>query len=159
MEIDDSVAHTGDKSLKVVGIAATGVPYNARIHQGGISVQDDQIFSVTFWAKVDATEGGSREVEVNARMDIEPWSGFHWDTIILDSTDWKEYSHTFAVKTDEPGEMWIGLSIADSDVDFWIDDVGLFHGGPPDEIERIEMAVRPADKLPTSWGSIKSHFP
>ena len=45
--------------------------------------------------------------------------------------------------------------VAQSDVDFWIDDFRFFEGGPGSEIEEEEEAVSPTDKLPVTWGSIK----
>jgi hypothetical protein len=156
LETDDSVAHTGEKSLKVVGIIATGTALNARIRHGAIPVKVGETVTVAFWAKVDANEGHSREVDVSAQMQEEPWSGFYRNTIVLDSTDWKEYTDTFVATTD--GVMWIGLSVAQSDVDFWIDDFRFFEGGPSDEIKEIESAVNQMCRVPTSWGSVKSRY-
>jgi len=93
------------------------------------------MFTIAFWAKVDAQEDQNREVNVSARMENEYWPGFHSNTIMLDSTDWKEYTDTFIVPLNPTGGIWIGLSVAQSEVDFWIDDFRFFEGQPADEIK------------------------
>jgi hypothetical protein len=85
----------------------------------------------------------------------DPWPGFYSKTIVLDSTDWKEYTDTFVMEADAAEGVWIGLSVAQSDVDFWIDDFRFFEGGPSDEIRPVETAVSPIGKLLIPWGGIK----
>jgi hypothetical protein len=155
LEIDDSVAHTGKRSLKVVGIIATGTALHAKVRHDSIPVEGGKTFTIAFWAKVDAKEGQSREVDVSAQIQDDPWPGFHSKTILLDSTDWKEYTDTFVVTSDTAETVWVGLSVAQSDVDFWIDDFRFFEGGPTDEIKAVETAASPMGKIPASWGGIK----
>jgi hypothetical protein len=152
LEIDNSAAHTGAKSLKVVGITATGTPSHTKLRYGPIPVEGDGTFNLTFWAKVDTNEGMEREVEVSMRLDDELWPGDYRNKIILNSPEWKKYSDTFTVITDIPTDIWVGLSIAQSDVDFWVDDFKLV------EVEQPSKAVAPYDKAPTLWGSIKSGY-
>jgi hypothetical protein len=54
-------------------------------------------------------------------------------------------------------DMWVGLSIAQSDVDFWIDDFRFFEGEPWDEkdVDPEKFAVDSVDKLISAWGKIK----
>ena len=54
--------------------------------------------------------------------------------------------------------MWVGLSIAQSDVDFWVDDFGLFEGGPSDKIEQLLLTVKSVGKLPVFWADIKKGY-
>jgi hypothetical protein len=159
LEIDDSVAHTGTRSLKVVGIIDTGDPLHVQVSHGSVPVENGKVFTVAFWAKVDAEDGQSREVNVSVRMEQDLWPGFQRsEAIVLDSTDWKEYTDTFVLPSDAAGNAWVGLAISQSDVNFWIDDFRFFEGGPTDEIKAAESAVSPVDKLPVSWGGIKDRY-
>ena len=157
MEIDDTVAHTGEKSVKVIGISATGVPWHTKvICLDHIPVEEGKPFTAAFWAKVDENEGQAREVELSVQMRNEPWPGSYNRAIVLDSTDWKEYTDTFIAKADEAGTMMIGLSVAQSTVSFWIDDFRVFEGDPADEIGAVRSALSPRGKLVAPWGAIKS---
>ena len=159
MEIDDSVAHTGKKSLKVVGIVATGTPWHTKVRHESVPVENGKTFTVAFWAKVDAEEEQSREVDVSVQLQDDEWPGSYNNTIVIDSTDWKEYTDTFAITADVVESARIGLSVAQSDVDFWIDDFRFFEGEPVvDEIKEAEKEVSPMDKLPASWGKIKAGY-
>ena len=76
------------------------------------------------------------------------WPGFYDATIILDSTDWKEYTHTFVLENEDLlNEVRVGLCIAQSDIDFWIDDFRFF--------EDTSKAENSAGKRPLTWGKIK----
>lgn len=158
MKIDDSVVHTGKRSLKVVGIIATGKALNAKVRHESVPVENGKTFTVAFWAKVDAKEGQSREVDVSVQMLHDPWPGFYNKTILLDSTDWKEYTDTFVVTADVVEDVWVGLSVAQSDVDFWIDDFRFFEDEPVDEIKDVEKSVSPMGKLSVRWGDIKGRL-
>lgn len=142
--------------MRIVGINATGTPAHSTIHHNGVPVENGKAFTIAFWAKVDAMEGQSREVDVSVRMEQDdPWPGFYRKTIVLDSTDWKQYTDTFIVTTDVIENIWVGLSVAQSDVDFWVDDFRFFEGGPTDEVRLVETAASQMNKLPVSWGGIK----
>ena len=157
MEIDDKVTHSGTKSLKIMGIAATGIPFHTKVCHDIIPASTDEILTIAFWAKVDAEQGENRRLELSVRALEDSWPGFHNEPIVLDSTDWKEYTHTFVITKEDVREVWVGLSVAESDVSFWIDDFRVFEGGPDDETGKnyVETAVSAMDKTSTSWGSIK----
>lgn len=156
MEVDETIAHSGKKSLKIIGITATGIPWHSKVRYELLPTVKDETLTVAFWAKVDAEQGKWRDVQISAQLENEPWPGFYNWTIQLDSTEWKEYKHTFAVTEDKGDNIWIALSVAQSDVDFWIDDFRLFEGGPEDEIIVDETPVNPDGKVPKSWGDIKN---
>jgi len=158
LEIDESLVHSGTRSMKVVGIVATGVASHTRLNHDLVPVEGGKFFTVAFWAKVDANEAQSRTVDFSTQMEAHPWPGFYKETIVLDSTDWKEYTHTFLVTAGESERMWFGLLIAESDVDFWIDDVRFYEGGPVDEVSYNETAVKPVNKRCVSWGRIKKRY-
>ena len=65
MEIDDKVAHTGGKSMKVIGIVATGTASHTKVQHEIIPATSGETLTVAFWAKVDAEQGQSREVKLS----------------------------------------------------------------------------------------------
>jgi len=152
--------HTGKRSLKVEGIIASGTNWHAKVRYESMSMEANRKFTIAFWAKVDANEGQSREVTTSVQMQHDPWTGYHSQTIILDSTEWKEYFDTFTANGDVVEDMWVGLSIAQSDVDFWIDDFRFFEGEPWDEkdADLEKFAVNSMDKLISAWGRIKVSY-
>lgn len=152
------MAHTGGKSLKIEGVIASGTNWHAKVRHESTSMESGKTFTIAFWAKVDANDGNSREVTTSVQMQHDPWTGFQSLAIVLDSTDWKEYFDTFVASADVVEDMWVGLSIAQSDVDFWLDDFRFFEGDPVDEIKPLATAVSPMYKLPVSWGSIKDRY-
>lgn len=125
-----------------------------------MSMEQGKKFTIAFWAKVDADEGNSREVTTSVQMQRDPWTGFHSQAIVLDSTDWKEYFDTFTAIAEVEEDMWVGLSIAQSDVDFWIDDFRFFEGDPEDEIgvDPEKFAVSPMMKSASTWGEVKDRY-
>ena len=156
MEIDGSVSHTGRKSLKIIGITATGVASHTKVRHELVPAEEGKTCTVAFWAKVDAEQGQSREVDVSVQTQDDRWPGFYDKAIVIDSTDWKEYTDTFELVSDSTVEaVWVGLCIAQSDVDFWIDDFRFFQGTPVDEIRDVETATTPSGKLSVAWGRIR----
>ena len=125
-----------------------------------MSMEANETFTIAFWAKVDENEGDSRQVGTSVQEQADPWTGYHGVDISLTSTDWTEYFDTFTATADVEAAMWVGLSIAQSDVDFWIDDFRFFEGQPEDEIteEPPKIAVNPAAKLASTWGGVKGNY-
>ena len=156
----DNEPHTGKRALKIIGVKATGTAWHAKLRYDSASMEANRKFTIAFWAKVDASEGKSREVTTSVQMQHDPWTGYHSQTIVLDSTDWKEYFDTFTANSDVLEDMWVGLSIAQSDVDFWIDDFRFFEGDPWDEIgvEPEKFAVTSMHKLISAWGKVRVNY-
>jgi hypothetical protein len=155
----DNEPYTGKRSLKIEGIIASGTNWHAKVRYDSMSMEANRKFTIAFWAKVDENEGQSREVTTSVQMQHDPWTGYHSFTIVLNSTDWKEYFDTFTASADVVEDMWVGLSIAQSDVDFWIDDFRFFEGEPWDEkdVDPEKFAVDSVDKLISAWGKIKAN--
>jgi len=155
--VDDSTAHTGKKSLKVIGVKATGTDWHAKVRHMNSSMESGKKFTIAFWAKVDIKEGKRRDVTAGLQMQHDPWTGYHSLVIPLESTEWQEYVDTFDATADVDADMWVALAVAQSDVDFWIDDFRFFEGTIKDE--KVEsppkMAVNSGEKLADTWGRIK----
>ena len=155
MEIDKKNPQHGNKSLKIVGHKSTGTPWHAKVKQRSVSMEKGEKYSVVFWARAEK----QREVIVNFQTQHDPWtnhlSGQPEPTIILSGPEWEEYDYTFTATADVVRDMWVGLSIAQSDVDFWIDNFRYFEGEPQDDLNReTPFPVDAKDKLATRWGEI-----
>ncbi len=156
MEVDNSTAYKGWKSLKIIGIVATENALNAKARHELMPVENGKTFTVAFWAKVNIEEALSRKVDLSLQMMTDAWPGFYSKTISLDDTDWKEYTDTFIIEVEELTDVWPGLCVAESDVDFWIDDFRFFEGRPEDEVRDSQNPVNPDRRLTISWGRIKT---
>jgi hypothetical protein len=156
----DNEAHTGKRGLKIIGVKASGTGWHAKLRYENSSMEQGKKFTIAFWAKVDASEGEKRPMSTSVQMQHDPWVSYHSADIVLDSTEWKEYFDTFTASDIVDKDMWVGLSLADSDVDFWVDDFRFFEGEPRDEIgvEPDKFAVDPTDKLTGSWGKVKVNY-
>jgi len=89
-------------------------------------MENDGLYTVAFWAKVDGREGRSRQVRVTIGT-------AYVEVLSLVSTDWKEYSLTFPA-TGVAGGVAISVGISHSATDFWLDDFRFFQGTLPDEL-------------------------
>ena len=156
--VDNSTAHTGKKSLRVIGNKASGTDWHAKIRHMNTSMEAGNKFTIAFLAKVDAKEGNNRNVSTSVQMQHDPWTGYHGVKIFLESTDWVEYFDTFDATADVDADMWVALSVAESDVDFWFDDFRFFEGLPKDEkvVGLPKIAVDYNDKLTATWAKVKS---
>ena len=150
MEIDKKNPQHGKKSLKIVGHKATGTPWHAKIKQKSVSMQKGEKYSVVFWARSEKL----REVKVNFQMQHDPWTNYLNNqpnpVINLTGPEWEEYDYTFTASIDVEKDMWVSLSIAQSDVDFWLDSFRYFEGEPQDDLNRdAPFPVDAKEKLAT----------
>lgn len=153
MEIDKKNPQHGNQSLKIVGHKATGTAWHAKIKQRDVSMKSGETYTVIFWARSEKP----REVALSIQMQHDPWTFYQGGAINLLGPDWMEYHITFQSGADVERDMWVGLSIAQSDEDFWIDNFRYFEGEPEDDLNReTPFTVDPKEKLATQWGEIKS---
>ena len=157
MEIDKKNPQHGKKSLKIVGHKATGTAWHAKVKQKSVSMRKGEEYSVVFWARAEKP----REVKVNFQMQHDPWENYLRNqpnpVIHLTGPEWEEYHYTFKAAVDVVRDMWVSLSIAQSDVDFWIDNFRYFEGEPEDDLNRdTPFPVDAKEKLATQWGEIKA---
>lgn len=154
VEIDKTNPQHGKKSLKVVGHKATGTAWHAKIKQLDVSMEAGEEYTIIFWARSEKP----RLVSISVQMQHDPWTFYQGGDINLLGPDWEEYHITFNATADVERDMWVGLSIAQSDTDFWIDNFRFFEGEPEDDLTRDEpFPVDARQKLATQWGDIKSN--
>lgn len=154
MEIDDDNPQHGDQCLKVIGVQATGTNWHAKVKQLNVSMEGGKAYTVIFWARAEKP----RQVSVNIQIQQDPWDFLQGGDIQLTGQEWEEYQLTFVASRDVQRQMWVGLSIAQSDVDFWLDNFRFFEGQPDDEIplDGEPQSVDAKQKLTTEWASVKS---
>ena len=153
MEIDKKNPQHGKQSLKVIGHKATGTDWHAKVRQLDMSMEAGETYTVIFWARSEKP----RQVSLSLQMQHDPWTFYQGGNINLLGPEWTEYHITFNSTADVERDMWVGLSIAQSDVDFWIDNFRYFEGDPEDDLNRdTPFPVDPREKLATQWGEIKA---
>ena len=153
-EIDNREAQHGDKSLKVIGVIATGTDWHAKVTQMDVSMKGGREYTIIFWARAEEP----RVVSINIQLQRDPWTTFHGNGKVFNLTEeWEEFSFTFLAGVDIDRDMWVGLAIAQSDVDFWLDNFRYFEGEPKDDLTLDEPFVVDAkEKLTTQWASVKN---
>lgn len=132
MEIDKSNPQHGKQSLKVIGHKATGTAWHAKVRQTDASMKSGETYTVIFWARSEKP----REVSLSIQMQHDPWTFYQGGAINLLGPEWMEYHITFQSGADVDRDMWVGLAIAQSDEDFWIDNFRYFEGEPEDDLSR-----------------------
>ncbi len=153
MEIDKRNPQHGKQSLKVVGHKATGTAWHAKVKQRDASMKAGETYTVIFWARSEKP----REVTLSVQMQHDPWTFYQGGAINLLGPEWMEYHITFNATADVERDMWVGLSIAQSDVDFWLDNFRYFEGEPEDDLNRdTPFPVDAKEKLATKWGEVKT---
>ena len=153
MEIDKKNPQHGKQSLKVIGHKATGTAWHAKVRQKDASMKSGEKYTVIFWARSEKP----REVQLSVQMQHDPWVFYQGGAINLLGPEWTEYHITFNSNADVERDMWVGLSIAQSDVDFWIDNFRYFEGEPADDLNRdTPFPVDAKEKLATQWSAIKA---
>ena len=153
MEIDKKNPQHGKQSLKVIGHKATGTAWHAKVRQKDVSMKSGETYTVIFWARSEKP----REVQLSVQMQHAPWTFYQGGAINLLGQEWAEYHITFNSNADVERDMWVGLSIAQSDVDFWIDNFRYFEGEPEDDLNReTPFPVDAKEKLATKWGEVKA---
>ena len=152
MEIDKDNPQHGDKCLKVIGHKATGTAWHAKVKQLNVSMKKNDTYTVIFWARAEKP----RQVSLSIQMQHDPWTFWQGGDIDISGQEWEEYFITFIAKEDVIRDMWVGLAIAQSDVDFWLDNFRYFEGEPEDDLSRDEpFSVDAEEKLTTQWASVK----
>ncbi len=154
-EIDTNNPQHGDKCLKVIGVKATDMAWHAKVKQLDVSMKNSKQYTLIFWARAEEP----REVSINIQQQRDPWATFHGQgkNFNLTGPEWEEYSYTFTPTSDVNRDMWVGLSIAQSDVDFWLDNFRFFEGEPADDLTLDEpLPVDAKEKLTTQWASVKT---
>jgi len=116
-------------------------------------MKSGETYTVIFWARSEAP----REVSLNVQMQHDPWTFYQGGAINLSGPEWAEYHITFQSTSNVERDMWVGLAIAQSDVDFWIDNFRYFEGEPEDDLNRdTPFPVDAEEKLATQWGALKT---
>lgn len=153
MEIDKDNPQHGNQSLKIVGHIATGTGWHAKIKQKDVSMRADKKYTIIFWARSEK----ARPAQFNVQIQQDPWDFLQGGDFTIKGPEWEEYSLTFTASQTVNRLMWVSLAIAQSDIDFWIDNFRFFEGEVDDELGREDtFPVDAKEKLTTQWASVKT---
>ena len=120
------------RCFRIIADDSTGEPTSGMIYFDPVEMGPYDLYTVAFWGMVDGNEAETRPLRVNVKSAISAQT-FHVSDIVLDSTDWKEYTVSFLSSAAADTEVEIGLGISGTATNFWIDDIRFFQGSPSDE--------------------------
>ncbi len=153
MEIDNDNPQHGKKCLKIIGHIATGTGWHAKVKQKDVSMEADQKYTIIFWARSEKP----RPAQFNVQIQQDPWDFLQGGDFTITGNEWEEYSVTFTASQTVNRLMWVSIAVAESDIDFWIDNFRFFEGEPEDDLTRDEpFPVDAKEKLTTQWASVKT---
>lgn len=105
--------------------AASSEGWHVQLNQGGLDVQADRPYTLTFRARASA----ARTITVDAGMAESPWSGLGFGADAPLTTDWQTFSFTFSPSRSF-GNARINFSAMGRQTGtVWVDDVSLTSGG------------------------------
>jgi hypothetical protein len=138
-------------------IEITDVGNGASVHnltldnQGDISVKAKKTYTVDFWTKAKA----DRTLILDALLNQDPWTGLFRVRDLPMTKEWTRIHHTFEAKATLFPVVFL-FSFVDSKTTIWLDHVRFYEGEFDEEdIVGKPQAVKPADKLATTWGILK----
>lgn len=132
--LDDSVKHSGKRSMRIEVIEGTGVS----VYQALLDLKEGKTYSVSCWFKtkdvVPGPEGGFAYLTVyqysTETGDFSSITTFKDFVQLKDTNDWRKYTFTFAIKegtvrVDVKAGFYLATGIA------WVDDYSLVEGSKP----------------------------
>ncbi len=152
MEIDKKEAAIGEASLFISGINFDPAEnWKPQIDQGNIDILEDGVYTISAFLKAEEP----REVGMYAELQVNPWTKSPSGTANV-GTEWEEF---WATGLPAAAAVGIGFSNRGSKVNYWIDGVRFYPGEyVPTEIDGVQRAVAPGNKLTTTWGKIRTVY-
>ena len=139
------------KKVAYIKISKSGnAIWHVQLYQQPFTLEKGTTYTYSLWAKSEVP----RSVKMRILHQGDPWNEYANKQINL-SEAWKEFFITFKMPVDDV------LSRADiimgaEKVDVWIDHVRVYEGEFVSDIEGAEpQPVEPADKLTTTWATLK----
>ena len=96
-----------------------------------VTLRKGVVYNLTFWAKASAA---GVKLQLNARMDHAPWSGYGLDSSVELSSEWQSQSMTFSLPStfDSVSDAWLSFFLGQTaGVTVWIDSVSLGEAAAP----------------------------
>ena len=140
------------KKVAYIKISKSGnAIWHVQLYQQPFTLEKGTTYTYSLWAKSEVP----RTVKMRILHQGDPWNEYANKQINL-SEAWKEFFITFKMPADDV------LSRADiimgaEKVDVWVDHVRVYEGEFVSDIEGAEpQPVEPADKLTTTWATLKN---
>lgn len=122
--VDDEYVPSG-RALHVTTLEPGREAWNLQFHQTGLDLEDGAPYTLSFWARADEP----CDVNVNVRLDQDPWSMVGLNLTAHFDTEWQHYEYTFQCLDPVPNHCRAGFNLRNRIGEFWFADVSLRRGG------------------------------
>lgn len=142
----------GKYALHITVNSAGANFWDIGLQQGDHVFERGEIYTLAAFLK---SKEGSAQINFKPELSQDPWTGFGAQEFTM-TEEWEEYYITTPMMPDDIDPASLTFHIGYAPVEFWMDGVRFYEG----EYEEPEFtpvrAVKPHDKLSSTWGSIKS---
>ncbi|MFO7976710.1 MAG: carbohydrate binding domain-containing protein [Candidatus Hydrogenedentota bacterium] len=123
--------------------------WNLQFHQNNLDLENGAPYTFAFWARADEP----CEVNINARLDQDPWRMVGLNLNASFGTKWKRYVYTFKCEDPIPNHCRAGFNFNNRIGEFWFADISLRRGGwiglPPGQtLEANNIPLPPGNAGP-----------
>ena len=162
----DPWATYGNVQVEVVGKEADPIEGNYCLHvithkganfwDAGIQYRN-MVFEKGKKYTLAAFLKAKKPIKINFKPELaqNPWTGYGEKQFEI-GTEWKEYYVTTPVFDAEVKPAQITFHVAFDDGEFWMDAVRFFEGDYVEPEFLQPSAVKPTDKLATTWAAVKT---
>ena len=139
------------KKVAYIKISKAGnAGWHIQLYQQPFTLEKGTTYTYNLWAKSEKP----RTVVMRILHQGDPWNEYARQTINLSET-WKEFFITFKMPADDVNSR-AGIIMGGQKVDVWLDHIRLYEGEFVADIDGAEpQAVEPANKLTTTWATLK----
>lgn len=124
MQVDNNGPEPGMKCLHAE-LTHEGVrPWDFQVHQIGLDLTEGKPYILKFWARANEP----REVNINVRLDKDPWESVGLDASIELPTQWKHYEFYFTATKPEKNHCRVSFNFQNQIGEAWIAGVELRPG-------------------------------
>ncbi|MBD5781239.1 carbohydrate binding domain-containing protein [Pelagicoccus sp. NFK12] len=82
----------GRQAIKIDVLTTSETNWHGQLNQSGVSLEKDQLYTLSFWAKADA----ERSFNAGIGLAYAPYSGVQNYSGLTATTEWQQFSYTFA---------------------------------------------------------------
>ncbi len=141
----------GKKAVYVKISKAGGAIWHIQLYQQPFTLEKGTTYTFNLWAKSEKP----RTIQMRIIHQGDPWTEYAVKPINL-SEEWQEFFVTFKMPVDDVSSR-ADIIMGAEKVDVWIDHVRVYEGEFVSDIEDAKpQAVEPANKLTTTWATLKS---
>ena len=112
--------YEGDFAARIDVTNVTGTDWHIQFKQTGLSVEEDSTYVIRLVARADH----NRSIGLGAMRDNDPWTYYAGTTLNL-TTEWQEYTFTFAAPEDNEGQMRLTMNFLNEPGSVWLDNISM----------------------------------